>query len=210
MAPKDREEALTLELLEVIEANSDVTQRHLANRLGVALGLANSYLKRCAKKGLIKITQAPANRYLYYLTPQGFAEKSRLTAEYLSSSFTFYGRASDSISSVFRLCDQRGYQHVLLGGVSEFAEIASVRAHDFSVEINGTFDRQSLLNRFIGRSVWRDWPSGEDIDACVITALVDSQRMYADVRAHMSTERVIVPTMLASIIATAPVVGGDV
>ena len=44
--------------------------------MGVALGLANSYLKRCIRKGFIKITEAPANRYLYYLTPQGFAEKA--------------------------------------------------------------------------------------------------------------------------------------
>jgi len=80
---------LTLELLEAIEARSDVTQRHLADRLGVALGLANSYLKRCARKGLIKVHQAPANRYLYYLTPQGFAEKARLTGEYLTSSLDF-------------------------------------------------------------------------------------------------------------------------
>ena len=89
----DREQALTLELLAAIESRSDVTQRHLAARLDVALGLANSYLRRCVRKGLVKITQAPANRYLYYLTPQGFAEKSRLTAHYLSVSFDFYRHA---------------------------------------------------------------------------------------------------------------------
>ena len=69
----DKEDALTLEILEVIENQSHVTQRHLADRLGVALGLANSYLKRCIRKGLIKVQQAPANRYLYYITPKGFA-----------------------------------------------------------------------------------------------------------------------------------------
>lgn len=65
----DREEALTLAILQAIEARSDMTQRHLADGMGVAIGLANSYLKRCVRKGLVKITQAPANRYLYYLTP---------------------------------------------------------------------------------------------------------------------------------------------
>ena len=86
---RDREEVLTLEILDVIQKQSDVSQRHLAQHLGVALGLANSYLKRCVRKGLIKITEAPANRYLYYLTPMGFAEKSRLTARYLNYSFSF-------------------------------------------------------------------------------------------------------------------------
>ena len=98
---RQREEPLTLEILEAIEESSDVTQRHLARRLGVALGLANSYLKRCVRKGLIKVQQAPANRYLYYLTPKGFAEKSRLTAEYLRVSLSFYRRASDSLAAIF-------------------------------------------------------------------------------------------------------------
>jgi DNA-binding MarR family transcriptional regulator len=73
-----------LGLLAAVERDSALTQRHLARELGIALGLANAYLRRCTKKGLIKMRQAPLNRYAYYLTPRGFAEKSRLTAEYLS------------------------------------------------------------------------------------------------------------------------------
>ena len=65
-----------LELLEAVGQKNDVSQRHLASHMGVALGLANSYLKRCIRKGFIKISEAPANRYLYYLTPTGFAEKA--------------------------------------------------------------------------------------------------------------------------------------
>ena len=61
-----KEDNVTLSILEAIENKNDMTQRHLADNLGVALGLANSYLKRCVKKGLVKIHQAPANRYLYY------------------------------------------------------------------------------------------------------------------------------------------------
>ena len=71
--PGSKEERLTLELLDAIERRSDVSQRHLARQMGVALGLANSYLRRCAKKGLVKVREAPANRYFYYLTPKGFA-----------------------------------------------------------------------------------------------------------------------------------------
>ena len=77
----EREEQLVLELLDAVGKRSDLSQRHLAHHMGVALGLANSYLKRCVRKGLIKITEVPANRYLYYLTPKGFTEKSRLTAK---------------------------------------------------------------------------------------------------------------------------------
>ena len=92
----DKEESLTLEILKAIDQRSDVTQLRLARRMHLALGLTNSYLKRCVCKELVEIHQAQANRYLYYLTPKGFAEKSRATAQYLSISFSFYRRAGDS------------------------------------------------------------------------------------------------------------------
>ena len=129
MNNREREESLTLEILEAIEARSDVTQRHLARSTGIALGLTNSYLKRCVRKGLVKIHQAPANRYLYYLTPKGFTEKSRLTARYLSVSFAFYRKAGDSCRDAFQRCEKQGWNRVVLCGVSDLAEIASLRAH---------------------------------------------------------------------------------
>ena len=64
----------------------------------IALGLANAYLRRCVRNGLVKMSQVPLNRYAYYLTPQGFAEKSRLTAEYLAVSFNFFRRARGDCS----------------------------------------------------------------------------------------------------------------
>jgi hypothetical protein len=73
-----------LGLLESVERDGAQSQRKLASDLGIALGLVNAYLKRCVKKGLLKIGQAPARRYAYYLTPHGFAEKSRLYASYLT------------------------------------------------------------------------------------------------------------------------------
>ena len=74
-------------LLHAVDADGARSQRHIAAELGIALGLVNSYLKRCVRKGWIKVNQAPARRCAYYLTPQGFAEKSRLTVQYLSTSF---------------------------------------------------------------------------------------------------------------------------
>src|SRR5216110_111601 len=89
------DDRILLGLLESVERDGGQSQRRIASDLGVALGLVNAYLKRCVKKGLVKIGQAPARRYAYYLTPHGFAEKSRLTVEYLSSSFSFFRRARE-------------------------------------------------------------------------------------------------------------------
>ena len=83
----------TLDLLAALEADGQQTQRGLAQRLGIALGLTNAYLRRAARKGLIKMREAPARRYAYYLTPRGFAEKARLTHAYLRDAFGFFRRA---------------------------------------------------------------------------------------------------------------------
>src|ERR1700737_1354976 len=82
--------SIVLSVLTSVERDSAITQRKMAHDLGIALGLATTYLRRCVRKGLIKMRQGPINRYAYYLTPQGFAEKSRLTAEYLAVSFDFF------------------------------------------------------------------------------------------------------------------------
>src|ERR1700744_3714846 len=86
-------ERIVLDLLASVEHDGKRSQRHIAAELGIALGLVNAYLKRCIKKGLVKVHDAPARRYAYYLTPHGFAEKSRLTVEYFSSSFLLFRRA---------------------------------------------------------------------------------------------------------------------
>ena len=83
----ESEARITLGLLDAVQRDSAVSQRRLSRDLGIALGLTNAYLKRCVRKGLIKMAATPANRYAYYVTPKGFTEKSRLTAQYLAHFF---------------------------------------------------------------------------------------------------------------------------
>jgi DNA-binding MarR family transcriptional regulator len=196
MNTRNKEEALTLEILETIDNQSDVTQRHLASRLGVALGLANSYLKRCVRKGLIKIEQAPANRYLYYLTPHGFAEKSRLTAEYLSSSFDFYRRAGISCTQVFRQCNDNKYQSVLLCGISELAEIATLRAKEQGIKVVGILDRDTSAKEAIGIPVWQSLDNAGEFDACVLTAINNPTTLLTYIQQHVRKDRIFIPEIL--------------
>ena len=193
----ERENALTLEILDVIDRNKDVSQRHLARHLGVALGLANSYLKRCIRKGLIKVSQAPANRYLYYLTPQGFTEKSRLTAEYLSISLSFYRKASESCLRVFDECARRGWRRLLLCGVSDLAEIATLRATERDVEVIGFLNSASEQKIFLSRPVWHTYETVGPHDACLLTALQSPQALYQQLQELMAEELILVPDVLA-------------
>src|SRR3954469_18862366 len=128
-------ERIVLDLLTSVEHDGERSQRHIAAELGIALGLVNAYLKRCVKKGLVKVRDAPARRYAYYLTPNGFAEKSRLTVQYLSDSFSFFRLAKADCVHVLEAAKLYGFSRLVLAGRSDLAEIAILCALDASVTI---------------------------------------------------------------------------
>jgi len=195
-ARDEKEERLTLELLNAVDAHSDLSQRHLARSMGVALGLANSYLKRCVRKGYIKIREAPANRFIYYLTPQGFSEKSRLTAHYLSTSLNFYRQAAESCSEAFADCAHRGRTRVMLCGISDLAEIAILRAMESKVEIVGLFDPGGSAQRYLSKPVWQNLDDAEPFDVVMLTDLSAPMERYRQLLDALGKDRVIVPDVL--------------
>ncbi|NJL50250.1 MAG: winged helix-turn-helix transcriptional regulator [Blastochloris sp.] len=124
-------------MLEAVERNPKVSQRTVASELGIALGLANAYLRRCVRKGLIKIGEVPRRRYAYYLTPQGFTEKSRLTASFLSHSFTFFRRARTQCGDCFATARAREQTRFLLVGSGDISDVARLIAGEHAVTIVG-------------------------------------------------------------------------
>ena len=86
----DVESRRDLQLLEALEQEATITQRTLASRLGMALGLTNLYLKRLIRKGYVKCVTVSPNRLVYSLTPRGVARKARLTYEFMKYSLDFY------------------------------------------------------------------------------------------------------------------------
>lgn len=193
---------ISLGLLEQIETNSGVTQRGLANELGIALGLVNLYIKRCIKKGWIKASQAPANRYAYYLTPSGFQEKSRLAAEYLSSSLNFFRHARHQMNDVFASCQVDGLHRIVLVGVSDLAEIAILSSHEAAgVEVVAIVDPARQGETFLGLPIVASVESLDGIDGAVITAMNDSQAAYDNIVSAMMPACVRAPDLLRLTVA---------
>ena len=195
-AKEHKEEQMTLEVLDAVGRKSDISQRHLAKELGVALGLANSYLKRCIRKGFIKISDAPANRYLYYLTPKGFSEKGRLTGRYLKNSFSFYREAGNSCRLAYAHCLQNGWQDIILCGVSDLAEIAILRAYDAEINIVGIYDPHTEHDRFINNDIYHDLADLPAHDGYLITDLNAPKVSYEYLASKVGAEKIIVPGVL--------------
>jgi DNA-binding MarR family transcriptional regulator len=192
-------EQIVLGLLSSVETDGARSQRLIAAELGIALGLVNAYLKRCVKKGLVKVHDVPARRYAYYLTPQGFAEKSRLTVQYLSDSFSFFRKAKSDCTRLFEEAAARGLNRLVLAGKSDLSEIAILCAVEVGATVVAIVDPASEGSRFIGVEVvgtYSDVKGG--FDAIIVTDVVRAQASYelAVEASGKDKDLVLVPALL--------------
>jgi len=93
---------LHFRVLHLLEEEPDLTQRELAQKLGISLGGVNYCLKALIEIGHIKVNNFRKNPnkaiYLYLLTPQGIAEKTKLTGEFLKRKIYEYQTLKKEIS----------------------------------------------------------------------------------------------------------------
>ena len=93
--PKEnRAEDTRFRVLRLLEDNPELTQRQIADHLGISLGGVNYCLRALIDKGFVKIQNFQDNRnklgYVYLLTPKGIYEKSKLTANFLKRKMQEY------------------------------------------------------------------------------------------------------------------------
>lgn len=188
---------IVLGILESVERNGAQSQRLIAAELGIALGLVNAYLKRCIKKGLVKVGNAPAKRYFYYLTPLGFSEKSRLTIEYLTYSLGFFRRARADCAEVLQEVAAKGFRRVVLAGKSDLAEIAAICALETDIKIVAVIDQQAQSSGFLGLPLHSSLAEiKDDYDAAIVTDLRSPHETRQQLLTDIAAERIFAPGLL--------------
>ena len=95
-----------LRILKIVDAEPDISQRQLAERLGVSWGKTNFLIKALLEKGLIKAGnfRRAENKfqYMYLLTPKGIGEKVRMTRAYLTRKEVEYEALQAEIQALKR------------------------------------------------------------------------------------------------------------
>jgi len=140
-------------LLSELSGDQQLSQREIAKRLGIALGLVNSYLKNLVSKGFIRINNYPKNRYAYLLTPTGFAEKSRLAYQHLSYFSGLYTVARQDYLQLFRELAAEGVKGVAFCGIDEVAEIAYLSLKETGLELELAMDMDAAGRKFFDKPV---------------------------------------------------------
>lgn len=104
-APQERADSMTsrqaslqedtnFRVLRMLQDNPDLTQRELAERLGISVGGLNYCLRALMEKGLVKMKNFTHSKnkfgYVYVLTPRGIAEKAAITHRFLQRKLQEY------------------------------------------------------------------------------------------------------------------------
>ncbi|OSQ40480.1 hypothetical protein [Thalassospira mesophila] len=185
-----------INFLSALENGEVTTQMRLSQRIAISVGLVNALLKRAIHKGYVKARNAPAKRYAYYLTPQGFTEKSRLVAEYLETSLDFFRLVRTEYSEIFERIKQCGETRVILAGRGELTEIALLAAREQGIEPAAVFDRETNAEFFHGLKIIRQIDGLTVGDAIVITESRYPQTLVDDLRGDQRATTLLIPSFL--------------
>ncbi|MDR3578458.1 MAG: winged helix-turn-helix transcriptional regulator [Oryzomonas sp.] len=147
---KSSESYRSLLILSEITGEEPLSQRELSRRLGVAVGLVNSYLKNLVAKGYVRVKNFPRNRYAYLLTPQGLAEKSRLAYQHLSYFTSLYTAARQDYLDLFRRLEAAGVREIAFCGVDEVAEVAYLSLQETGLKLVAVMDDTRAGDTFFG------------------------------------------------------------
>ncbi len=186
----------SLEILNELSNNNAVTQRDISGRLGIALGLVNSYMKNLIAKGYVTVKSIPPRRYAYYLTPKGFAEKTRLSYDLLHDYTRIYREARKNLKKVFSELGNEGVRNVVFAGADEVAEIAYLTMHETGLSLSGVVDNEAHEKKFFGRDVCRiDDLDKMDYDMILVVSYLKREKIYAALLQHAAHDsiRIIFP-----------------
>jgi len=139
------EELRTLTLFNTVEKSPDINQRKLAQELGISLGLTNTYFQRVLKKGWVRAKQVKPRRWLYFLTPQGALEKSRLSLSYMHRTLESFRELKSKGDEQLRILHEKGVSGIHLCGEDDLTEILSFCFAGFKIELLSVIPEKTFL-----------------------------------------------------------------
>ena len=180
----------SLQILDELSNNDALTQRDLSQRLGIALGLVNSYIKNLVAKGYITVRNIPTKRYAYYLTPKGFAEKSRLAYDLLQDYTRIYREARNNYRQLFFELERAGVKRIVFAGADEVAEFAYITLQDSKLELVGVVDTDRAGEPFFGRQIGPfSGLKDMEFDSIVVTSYLKREVILRELTEHGIAEK---------------------
>jgi hypothetical protein len=146
------DDGIVLRIFDLVEKNPHISQNKITMHTGVAGGLVHAFMRRIISKGWIKASQVSPKRWLYFMTPEGFLEKGRLTVKYLGRTFHSYKVTQVVIEECLLTCKNNGWKRLSVVGDNELAAITVL-----NIRATTGLVLESILAENI---ISEDWPVG--------------------------------------------------
>ena len=178
--------AREIQVLDILREDQKVSQRGLAKRMDVALGLANALLKQLVQKGYVNVIRTDAHHFAYLCTPQGMAQKTVRLLTHLENSFEFYQQAKRIVRHSVSEIERRGLKRVAIYGKGDIGEMVYVALKDFGLDVAALLDDECPGERWLGQEVLSvEGAKRLGLDAVVVAAAEPPLALVEDLRERL-------------------------
>ncbi len=125
-----------LDTLLELKQNPSLTQRSLAHRLNISLGLTNSILKNLIHRGLIKAQKMTGRKILYLITPKGVVQATNFIYDRVRETQHYYQYAKDLLTTHFINLYDKGARKTAIYGTGHLAEITYLSLLDSPLKLH--------------------------------------------------------------------------
>lgn len=174
------------QILQAIASRERVTQRSLADELGVALGLTNLLVRRLVGKGYVKMAGMGTRHVRYLITPAGWEALASATRESMANTVRLYTQTREQIrASLARISEQcdvdpEGAKRVVFYGAGDVAEIAYVSLQRTDLTLVGVIDDRKR-GRFFEAAIHDSTSlSGTMLDTVPYSVVIVTSIRHAD------------------------------
>ena len=133
-------------LLDEIAKDSLVTQANLSQRLGIAVGSVNWYIKRLINRGWVKVSHLDRTRLQYDLTPEGLTVFTERAMQYAKDSLKVYNAFRQKAKAVIADLQAKGITHVFLDGSDEIMDILRLTCLEAEISLDSSPSSVILKN----------------------------------------------------------------
>ena len=143
-----------LKTLLEIKDNPSVTQRSLAHRLNISLGLTNAILQNLIHRGWVKAKKLTGRKILYLITPQGMARATNLIYDRFRETQNYYQYTKELLTSYLTDLYHQGKRKAIIYGTNQLAEITYLSLLDSPIKLHSILSDETSKKKFLGHQVF--------------------------------------------------------
>jgi predicted transcriptional regulator len=142
-----------LDTLLELKENPSLSQRSLAHKLNISLGLTNSILQNLIHRGLIKIQKLTGRKILYLITPKGMIQATNFIYDRVQETQHYYQYAKDLLTTHFINLYDKGARKAVIYGTNQLAEITYLSILDTPLKLHSILSDDPSKKKFLGHDV---------------------------------------------------------